>query len=49
MIQVTRGAVIVDGHHAVRAAAEEGKLVDVLVSQLPAAAQPGSITDLPVN
>jgi hypothetical protein len=46
-IRVNLDAVIFDGHHAVRAAAEEGRLVDVLVvdqALLPTAA---SIMDLP--
>jgi hypothetical protein len=48
MIQVSRGGVIVDGYHAVRAAAEEGMTVEVTVSPLPVAPKPGSILDLPV-
>ena len=34
-IQVSREGVIIDGHHYVRAAAEEGQLVEVLVTPLP--------------
>jgi hypothetical protein len=48
-ILVTSEGVIVDGHHAVRAAAEERILVDVTVSPLPASRQPGSILDLPLR
>ncbi len=48
-IQVSREGVIVDGHHAVRAAAEEGRAVDVLVERLSAPAKAGSIMDLTVR
>jgi hypothetical protein len=45
---VTFDGVIYDGHHAVRAAAEQGALVDVVVvhDQIPATA--ASIMDLQV-
>lgn len=48
-IQVTPAGVIFDGHHAVRAAADDGQTVDVLVvaDQVPPSAN--SILDLPVN
>jgi hypothetical protein len=48
-IEVTSSGVIWDGHHAVRAAAEEGRTVDVLVldEELPPSA--ASILDLPVR
>ena len=49
MIQVTRDGIIVDGHHAVRAAAEEHRAVDVMVSLLTARRRPGSILDLDVR
>jgi hypothetical protein len=48
-VQVTPDGVIFDGHHMVRAAAEEGKLIDVRVvgiSQPPAGEL---ILDLPVR
>lgn len=48
-IQVTIDGVIVDGHHAVRAAAEEGLTVDVLISALPVEGQPETILDLPLR
>jgi hypothetical protein len=48
-ILVTTDGVIVDGHHAVRAAAEEGNLVEVTVSPLPATGRAGSILDLPLR
>ncbi len=48
-ILVTREGVIVDGHHAVRAAAEEGRLVEVLVSELVVTATASSILSLPVR
>jgi hypothetical protein len=47
-IQVTTDGVIFDGHHAVRAAAEQGLLIDVLVIQFPQPASADSILDLPV-
>jgi hypothetical protein len=49
MIQVNREGVIVDGHHAARAAAEEARPVDVTVSPLPVVAKSVSILDLPVG
>src|SRR4051794_15980253 len=45
-ILVTIEGVIVDGHHAVRAAAEERRLVDVAVTPLPVAASAPTILDL---
>jgi hypothetical protein len=48
-IQVSRNGVIIDGHHYVRAAAEEGRRVDVFVSPLPAVSKAGSILDLPLG
>lgn len=48
-IQVTRDGVIWDGHHAARAAAEEGRLVDVLVVDLAVNAVGDLILDLPVR
>jgi len=48
-VQVTPDGVVFDGHHMVRAAAEEGKLIDVRVvgvSQPPAG---DLILDLPVR
>lgn len=48
-IQVTRGGVIWDGHHAVRAAAEAGATVDVLVVAVDVPATASSILDLPVG
>jgi len=48
-IRVTRGGVIYDGHHAVRAAAEDGRTVDVLVVGINAAPTAASILDLPVR
>jgi hypothetical protein len=46
---VTRDGVIWDGHHAVRAAAEEGRTVEVLVIDLAAKATGSSILNLPVR
>jgi hypothetical protein len=48
-ILVTTGGVIWDGHHAVRAAAEEGRMIDVEVIALPAKAVASSILSLPVR
>jgi hypothetical protein len=48
-ILVTAGGVIWDGHHAVRAAAEEGRMIDVEVIALPARATGSSIMNLPVR
>jgi hypothetical protein len=36
-IQVSEQGVIIDGHHYIRASAEEGRLIEVQVSALPAA------------
>jgi hypothetical protein len=47
-VQVTTDGVIFDGHHAVRAAAEEGRRVDVKVIAFPVRATADSILDLPV-
>jgi hypothetical protein len=48
-IIVSQDGIIIDGHHAVRAAAEEGSTIDVLVSSLPVPAQGDSILDLPIR
>jgi ParB-like chromosome segregation protein Spo0J len=48
-IQVSREGVIIDGHHYVRAAAEEGRVVEVLVSTLSAVARADSILNLPLR
>jgi hypothetical protein len=48
-IMVTRDGVIWDGHHAVRAAAEEGRTVEVLVIDLTAKATSSSILNLAVR
>jgi hypothetical protein len=48
-IQVSQEGVIIDGHHYVRAAAEERQPVDVVVSSLPAVAVADSILDLPLR
>jgi len=48
-IAVTRSGVICDGHHAVRAAAEEGRDVNVLVVLDPAVAASDSILILPLR
>ena len=48
-IQVSREGVIIDGHHYIRAAAEEGHLVEVLVTPLSARAVADSILDLPLR
>lgn len=48
-IQVNREAIINDGHHAVRAAAEEGLLVEVLVIEPTLVAVDEMILDLPVE
>jgi hypothetical protein len=48
-IRVTKGGIIFDGHHMVRAAAEEGTLVDVVVvanAEVPIGV---GILDLPVR
>lgn len=48
-LKVTIDGVIVDGHHAVRAAAEEGATVEVLISGFPTKGRPGTILDLPLR
>lgn len=48
-IVVSRDGVIIDGHHAVRAAAEEGRTVDVLVRDFTVNALGDSILDLPLR
>jgi len=48
-ILATRAGVIYDGHHAVRASAEEGRLVDVLVVTELIATTSDSILSLPVR
>ena len=40
---------IINGHHAVRAAAEEGRVIDVLISALVVPAYGDSILDLPLE
>lgn len=47
-IQVTTDGVIFDGHHAVRVAAEAGRLIEVKVIAFPQPATADSILDLPV-
>ncbi len=48
-IRVTPDGVIFDGHHMVRAAAEEGKLVDVRVVAIQQPPVGEMILDLPVR
>lgn len=48
-ILVTIDGVIIDGHHAVLAAAEEAVTVDVLVSDLPVKGRQVAILDLPLR
>lgn len=48
-IQVNLDGIIWDGHHAVRAAAEKDRLVDVLVVAQPLKADGQRILDLPVR
>jgi hypothetical protein len=48
-IQVTEAGVIYDGHHAVRAAAQEGILVDVLVVDQKVPPSGPSILALPIR
>jgi hypothetical protein len=48
-IQVTSAGVIFDGHHMVRAAAEEGKLIDVRAVAIPQPPVGDMILDLPVR
>jgi hypothetical protein len=47
-IHVNSDGVIFDGHHAVRAAAEEGRMIDVKVIDFPLPATADSIMDLPL-
>jgi hypothetical protein len=46
---VTEGGIIFDGHHMVRAAAEEGTLVDVVVVATAEVPIGVGILDLPVR
>jgi hypothetical protein len=48
-IQVTADGVVIDGHHAIRAAAEEGSTIDVLISALPVKGLSDTILDLPLR
>jgi hypothetical protein len=48
-VLVTPDGVIVDGHHIVRAAAEEGKLIDVRVIGYAQSPVGEMILDLPVR
>jgi hypothetical protein len=48
-VQVTLDGVIFDGHHMVRAAAEEGKLIEVRVVSLTQPPSGDTILDLPVR
>jgi hypothetical protein len=48
-IQVNLDGIIWDGHHAVRAAAEKGHLVDVMVVAQPLKSCGQRILDLPVR
>src|SRR5262245_9906753 len=48
-IVVSRDGVIIDGHHAVRAAAEGSLMVDVLVRDFPVTARGDSILALPLR
>jgi len=48
-IQVSREGVIIDGHHYVRAATEERRMIEVLVTSLSVAAIADSILDLPLR
>jgi len=45
---VNSDGVIFDGHHAVRAAAEEGRKIDVKVIDFPLPPTTDSIMDLPL-
>lgn len=47
-IQVTTDGIIFDGHHAVRAAADDGRSIDVKVVFFPLTEAADSILDLPV-
>lgn len=49
LIQVTADGVVWDGHHGARAAAEEGRTVDVKVVPPPVQAAGPLIMDLPVS
>lgn len=48
-VQVNPEGVIVDGHHAVRAAAEDGSMIEVKVVTFPLRPVADSILDLPVE
>jgi ParB-like chromosome segregation protein Spo0J len=48
-IVVSEDGVIINGHHAVRAAAEEGQTVDVVVRDFPVVARGVSVLDLPLR
>ncbi|HTK78006.1 MAG TPA: hypothetical protein VL371_22250 [Gemmataceae bacterium] len=48
-VKVTSAGVIFDGHHMVRAAAEEGKLIEVLVIGITQPHVGEMILDLPVR
>jgi hypothetical protein len=48
-IQVSEQGVIIDGHHYIRAAAEEGRLIEVLVIAFPVLPKADSILDLPLR
>jgi hypothetical protein len=48
-VLVTLAGIIYDGHHAVRAAAEEGTSVEVQVVDQPLSPSAASIMDLPVR
>jgi hypothetical protein len=48
-ILVTLAGIIYDGHHAVRAAAEEGVTIEIQIVDQPLASSAGSILDLPVR
>ena len=48
-IQVSREGVIIDGHTYIRAAAEEGRLIEVVVTSVSAVALADSILDLPLR
>ena len=48
-ILVTIAGIVYDGHHAVRAAADEGATVDIQIVDQPLTASASSILDLPVR
>ncbi len=48
-ISVSMQGVICDGHHAIRAAVEEGRKVDVVVTPLELKPSAASILELPVR